>query len=115
MNPQQSTTGDQAGDAQVEAQLARVGGREELYQNLLEHEDDLRETYQEFNSTDLREQLDLVGDTLEQKKRYLEDVQSPEKKGLFRRAWEKVKGFAKDHPIVTTLLVLALAAGGVAA
>lgn len=99
---------------EVTAQLESVDGRDRVYQNLLQHETDLRKLDPGFNPEELRRQLDLVGDTLSQKKRFLEQVQAPEKKGLLRRAWESVKGFAKRHPIVTTLLVLALAAGGVA-
>ncbi len=95
--------------------LASVEKRREVYDRIMEHEEDIREFDPSFDAEQLRTQLDLVGETLQQKQRFLEEVKSPEKKGLLRRAWEKVKGFAKRHPVVTTLLVLALAASGVAA
>jgi hypothetical protein len=94
--------------------LASVERRREVYDRIMEHEEDIREFDPDFDPELLREQLDLVGETLQQKKRFQEEMKSPEKKGLMRRAWERVKGFAKRHPIVSTLLVLALAASGVA-
>lgn len=100
---------------EVMALMTTVDGRQRLFDNLLEHEEDLRTLDPTFHPEVLREQIDLAGETLQQKERFLKDVQSPEKKGLFRRAWEGVKGFAKKHPIVTAVLATALAAGGVAA
>jgi len=92
--------------------LQSVEGRNQLFQALLEHEEHLRELDPSFNPEKLRTQLDLVGEVLREKGEYMKDITSPEKKGLFRRTWERVKGFAKSHPIVMALLV---AAGLVAA
>ena len=94
--------------------LTSVEKRREGFDRIMEHEEDIREFDPSFDSEQLRTQLDLVGETLQQKQRFLEEVKSPEKKGLIRRSWEKVKSFAKRHPVVATLLVLALAASGVA-
>ncbi|OGJ62668.1 hypothetical protein A3C37_02760 [Candidatus Peribacteria bacterium RIFCSPHIGHO2_02_FULL_53_20] len=99
---------------QVLAELRSVEGRQRLHQTLVEHEADLRTLYPTFNPESLQSQLDLVGETLSEKERFLRDAESPEKKGMFRRAFESVKGFAKKHPVVMTLLVAALAAAGVA-
>lgn len=99
---------------EVATAMQSVKGRQMLYQKLMEHEQDLRKIDPSFHPEHLRQSLELVGEVLQQKDRYLKDVQSPEKKGMFRRAWEKMKGFAKNHPVVTTLLVLALIAGGTA-
>lgn len=99
---------------EVASSLQSVAGRQMLYQKLMEHERDLLKIDPSFNAAFLREQLELAGEVLHQKERYLQDIQSPEKKGMFRRAWEKMKGFAKRHPIVSVLLILALLAGGTA-
>ncbi len=100
---------------QVMTEMTSVEGRTKLFQDLLKHQKDLMKIDPRFNPEDLQRQLDLVGETLGQKQRYLKDVQSVEKKGVMRRTWDKMKGFAKKHPVVTTLLVLSAAAGGVAA
>lgn len=99
---------------EVATALQSVEGRQMLFQKLMEHEHDLLEIDPTFNPELLREQLDLAGEVLRQKDRFLQDVQSPEKKGMFKRAWEKMKGFAGRHPFVTAILVLALVAGGAA-
>ena len=99
---------------QVLAELKSVEGRQRLHKTLVDREEDLREIYPTFDSQALESQLNLVGETLTEKERFLQDVESPEKKGMMRRAWDSVKNFAKKHPVVTTLLVASLAAAGVA-
>lgn len=101
--------------AEVQAQLKSVEGRRALHKQLMEHEDDLKTTYPTFDGSELQTHLDLVGSTLEEKERFLMQAESGEKKGLLRRAFDRVKNFAVHHPVVTTLGVAALAAGGVAA
>lgn len=101
--------------AQVHTQLKSVEGRKTLLEQLLEHEDDLKSTYPTFDASELQTHLDLVGSTLEEKERFLEEVQSGEKKGMIRRAFDRIKGFAVAHPFVTALGVAALAAAGAAA
>lgn len=96
---------------EVRAKLMSAEQREELFNRIMEHEEYLK-TIHDFNPEDLRRQLDLAGEALNANKKYLEDMKSPEKKGLFHRAWDRMKGFAKDHPIVTALLIAVLAAGG---
>ncbi len=100
---------------EVEAQLSSVDGRRQLAQELGSHEADLRKTYPDFRADRLERELDRVGTTLTEKRRFLEQIQVPEKKNLFRRAFDRVKTFAKKHPVVTTLAVVALTAAGVAA
>lgn len=99
---------------EVTAQMKSVEGRQELVRQLLEHEEDLKNDHADFQPELLQTQLDEVGNALTANELYLQDIQSPEQKGMFRRAWESVKGFAKAHPVVTTLLIASLAAGGVA-
>ena len=97
---------------EVAAEMKSVEGRRNLYKQLMEHEESLRKDHKDFNPEELQKQLDLAGETLNANEKYLDDVQSPEKKGMFRRAWESIKSFPRKHPVVTTILVAAAAAGG---
>lgn len=99
---------------EIMAQMKSVDGRKQIFEKLMEHEKNLRKDHTDFNPEDLRKQLDLAGDMLSAKERFTKDINSPEKKGMLRRAWEKVKSFPRKHPVITTLLVLALAAGAIA-
>jgi hypothetical protein len=98
---------------EVVAQMKSVEGRQQIFDTLMQHEKELRKAHS-FQPEELHRQLEVAGETVVAKERFMKDMKSPEKKGLFRRAWEKVKGFAKNHPIVTSILVLALAAGATA-
>ncbi len=98
---------------EVLTQLKSVDGRSALYAKLMEHEAELQKIHA-FNPAELERQLEVTGEALVAKEKFLKDVQSPEKQGMFRRAWEKVKHFPRKHPVVTALLLAALLAGGVA-
>ena len=100
---------------EVAASLQSVAGRQMLFDKLMEHEQDILTIDPTFDPELLREQLELAGEVLRQKERYLQDMESPEKKGLLSRSWEKMKGFGKRHPFVTALLVTGLAASVAAA
>lgn len=97
---------------QVLAELRSVKGRQRLVQTLKEHEQELRALYPTFSTESLESQLDLVGDTLAEKERFLAATESPEKQGIFRRVWESVKAFPKRHPVITSLLIVVLLAAG---
>ncbi len=99
---------------EVSAKLQSVEGRQAILDQLMEHEADLMEIDPTFDPAELREDLDMVGETLGQKEKFLQASESPEKKGLFRRAFDRIKGFAKKHPVVTALLCAAALAGTVA-
>jgi hypothetical protein len=101
-------------EAEVRTQLESAEGRQTLVSQLLEHEEDLRKDHADFRPELLQRQLDDVHEALTAEGLYLQDIQSPEKKGLFRRAWETVKSFPKNHPVWTTLGVIVLVAGGAA-
>lgn len=100
---------------EVTAQMRSVEGRQELFNQLMEHEEDLRTDHDDFHPEALRSQLDAAGETLLAHERYLEDVQVPEKKTLLRRVWDNVKAFPKNHPVVTGLLAASAVAGSIAA
>ena len=99
---------------EVTAQMKSIEGRQQLYDQLMEHEESLRADHADFDPSIMRNQLDVAGDSLLANERYLQDIRSPEKKNVMRRAWDSVKGFVKKHPVVTTLLAASLVAGGVA-
>lgn len=100
----------------VVTELESVDGREKIYRNLLDHEEEIRKIDPTFDSEILRRQLDLVAETLQQKQRFLETVQEPkskEKQGFWTWAWEKIKSvllFPVRHPAITLLLLAAAAA-----
>lgn len=99
---------------EVEEKMKSVNGRKELLDALLEHEGTLKEQHPDFDAQDLREHLEAVGETIQEKERFLSASVEPQKKGMFRRAFDSVKSFVKKHPVVTALGVTALAAGAVA-
>ena len=98
---------------EVKEQMKTFEGRRELRKQLMVHAEDIKKDHTGFRPELLESQLDTAGEMLLANERYVKDIKSPEKKGLFRRTWERVKGFAKKHPVATTVGVLALAAGGV--
>jgi hypothetical protein len=99
---------------EVTAQMKSVEGRQALFDQLLEHEDVIRQEHADFHPEALRTQLDTAGETLLAHEHYLESVNAPEKKSMMRRAWDTVKAFPYNHPVVTTLLVAAAATGAIA-
>lgn len=99
---------------EVTQQMQSVEGRQSLYKKLIEHQADLKKAHVDFNPEQLHQQLELAGETLATKRKFLNDVKNPEKKSIFGRVWSSVKGFAKNHPVVTTLLVAAAATAAVA-
>lgn len=100
---------------EVEAQMKSVEGRKALYDQLLVHADDLKEDHANFDPMALESQMEAVGQTLGANDRFLKEVRSPEQQGVFQRAWEAVKGFPRNHPVVTAVLAAATLVGGVAA
>ncbi len=100
---------------QVTTSLRSVEGRERLYRDLLRHEDDLRSRDPHFSASELRQQLDMVGETLNEKRSYLNNVDRAERarSSDSPSVLERVKNvitYPFRHP-VKTLLVLAGAAG----
>ncbi len=98
---------------QVLASLESAEGRKQLYESLMEHEQDLREIDPSFNPERLRSDLDLIAETLKLNEHYLEELEKPENRGIVGKTWDRVKSFAKKHPVATALIVVALVAGTV--
>jgi hypothetical protein len=100
---------------EIDTQLRSVDGRRSIFEQLKENEHALKQDLNgSFRPELLEEQLHTVGETLAANDRYLAEMHKPERQGLFRRAWETVKRFPRKHPVVTTIGLLALLAGGVA-
>lgn len=100
---------------ETRALLLSIEGRQQLLQELLEHEEYLKTIHPGFNADRLEYNLKLVAETLQEEMRYLEDMSDPEKKSIFSRAWDSVKGFAKENKLTTAVLLAALATATVAA
>lgn len=100
---------------EVATQMKSVEGRKALYDQLIVHEKQLKKDHKNFDAVALRSTMDDIGESLAANERYMKDIRSPEKKGLFTRAWESVKAFPRKHPVVTALLATAALVGGVAA
>lgn len=99
---------------EVRAQMISEEKREKLVDVLLKNPKFLS-TMHSFSPEDFRHQMKVAGEMLKANDEYLKDMKSPEKKSAFRRAFDKMRGFAWRHPFVTALLVACLAAGGYAA
>ncbi len=95
----------------VKTQMASVNGRESLLTELMKRQDEIPLDHADVR-TALKGQLDVAAEMLHAEQRYFADIQSPEKKGLLRRAWETIKGFPRNHPYVTALLAAFLLAAG---
>ncbi len=99
------------------ADLLHRDKRTEIFQRLMEKRKDV---FPGIAADQLKQDLESLSEYLDElaylqraHENYKNDVQSPEKAGMLRSAFESVKGFAKRHPVVTTLLAAAAAVGGV--
>jgi uncharacterized protein YhaN len=95
--------------------------RSEIFQSLM---DKREEIFPGVEAKQLKDDLDALDKHLNEYAHELEylqrvhenydkDRKSPEKAGMLRSALERVKEFAKDHPVVVTLLAAAAVAAGV--
>jgi hypothetical protein len=99
---------------EVAAQMCSVDGRQQLYRELLQHKRDLRRAYPGFQSHDLQRQLELIGETLSKKDRYLRTVRSPERRSLWSKVWGGITYLPRKHPVITSVLLAAGAGWGIA-
>ncbi len=98
--------------AEVHEMLRSTNGRKELLSRILPHADDIRALHPEFDPSALASQLETVSMIYEEKERFVNSARSPEKAGLFRRAYEAIKRFPRNHPFITAGIVVALLAAG---
>ena len=98
------------------SELLQKDKRSEVFQRLIQRREEIFPDIEEKQLQDDLNTLNKYLDELDYMQRVLVDYrrnnQSPEKAGMLRRAFERVKGFAKDHPVVVTLLAGALMAAG---
>ncbi|MFA7681986.1 MAG: hypothetical protein WCX61_03065 [Candidatus Peribacteraceae bacterium] len=109
----------------IAASLQSAEGQAELIELLTSQQDTFREAGVDFRPEELQSTVALVGATLKDEQDYdmlirqaegiettAAEVQeaSEQQPGIFRRALNAVGGFAKHHPIVTSLLVAGLVA-----
>lgn len=107
---------DHLKEQEIETQMRSVEGRQRLLEDLMRKSEEIKRDHNgSFHPELLQPQLEAAGEALAANDRYMEQIQEPENKGMFRRAWEAVKSFPRKHPVVTALLAAALVAGGVAA
>ncbi len=99
------------------SELLQKDKRSEVFKRLIKRREEIFPGVEEQQLKDDLNTLSEYLDELDYMQRALVDYkrnnQSPEKAGMFRSAFESVKGFAKDHPVVVTLLAGAAALGGV--
>lgn len=108
--------------------MQSVEGQEELVDILMNQQDTLVEADPNLrvDPENLQSQVQLVGASLRDMQDYdtlireaeetveAEAEEDQERIGLFRRALRGVKGFAKRHPVVASILVVGLTAAAVA-
>jgi hypothetical protein len=99
------------------SELLQKDKRSEVFQRLIERREEIFPGIEEKQLQDDLNTLNEYLDELDYMQRALVDYkrsnQSPEKAGMLRSAFESVKRFAKNHPVVVTLLAGAAALGGV--
>lgn len=97
---------------EVMTELKSVEGRQRLFDQIMAKEALVRQVHPDFDPEELRTQLDSAGEALAAQEKYLEDMKSPEKKGLFSRAWETIKKYKKTAIIASIVALVLLVAGG---
>jgi hypothetical protein len=100
---------------EIRTQMETLHGLNSLLEQLKTKRDAVQELDPTLDVSELEKGLQLALDVVQAKEAFSYDMQSAEKKGVLKSAFEAVKSFPRKHPIVTTLLVAALAAGGIAA
>ncbi len=90
---------------EVRAQMRSVEGRRQLLQSLKNDPEKLAAVIDPNALMTFERDMDMVQQDLAAEHRFLEAQKQPEKKGLFRRAWDTITGFPRKHPIITVTLL----------
>lgn len=90
---------------EVRVQLRSIDGRRRLFDELKNDPQKLAAVVDADSLNVLEQDMDLAQQDLAAEQRFLEAQQNPEKKGLFRRAWDTITGFPRRHPIITVALL----------
>ncbi len=90
---------------EVRTQLRSVDSRRQLLAELQKDPQKLASAIDADALSTLERDMELVQQDLAAEHRFLEAQKQPEKKGLFRRAWDTLTGFPRRHPIITVALL----------
>lgn len=96
---------------ELHGEFKSVEGRNRIFQQIMQNEEQLRLVDPKFNPENLRMQLEAVGEALSAEERFFQQQNVPEKKTLFKRAMETVTGFPRNHPVLTAVLLISILAG----
>lgn len=90
---------------EVRAQLRSVDGRKQLL-NDLQRDPKILASVIDPDSLEVFEQdMEMTEQDLKAEQQFLEAQKSPEKKGMFRRAWDTITSFPRKHPVITVTLL----------
>jgi hypothetical protein len=90
---------------EVRAQLRSVEGRKSLLQELQSDPQRLASVIDPDALRVFESDMEMVQEDLAAEQRFLEAQKNPEKKGMFRRAWDTITSFPRKHPIITVTLL----------
>ncbi len=90
---------------EVREQLRSAEGRSKLLEDLQKDPKILAAAVDGDSVQMIREDLALSERDLQAEQNFLAAQKDPEKKGMFRRAWDTVTGFPRKHPLITVTLL----------
>lgn len=90
---------------EVRTQLNSVQGREKLLKDLTSDPERLRSVIDPESLRTFEADMEMTKADLHAQERFLQAQKDPEKKGMFRRAWDTITGFPRKHPVITVALL----------
>jgi hypothetical protein len=90
---------------EVLEQLHSVEGRKQLLTDLQRDPELLASAINPDSLRMFEQDMEMTEEDLRAEQRFLEAQKDPEKKGMFRRAWDTVTGFPRKHPVITVALL----------
>lgn len=90
---------------EVRTQLSSLQGREKLLRDLTSDPERLRSVIDPESLRAFEADMKMTEEDLHAQERFLQAQKDPEKKGMFRRAWDAITGFPRKHPIITVALL----------
>lgn len=90
---------------EVLEQLHSVEGRKQLLADLQRNPELLASAINPDSLRMFEQDMEIVEQDLQAEQRFLEAQKDPEKKGMFRRAWDTMTSFPRKHPVITVALL----------
>jgi hypothetical protein len=90
---------------EVRAQLSSVEGRKKLLSDLTSDPVRLQSVIDPESLRTFESDMEMTEQDLHAQEKFLEAQKNPEKKGMFRRAWDTITGFPRKHPVITVTLL----------